>query len=186
MIRLLLSGLLLAAGPAAPAADLLPADPVLRTLMEGDVAQGDGNHAALLDTAQILKALGATPAEGQDDLAVRWTQEAQDHGVTRSALGFRGRALGPAYRRGSLGAGDSVTVRQLFFAGQRAQISVAPSRGAANLSLRVQGADGNTLCAKPIEGSQADCAWLPLFTDRYDIVIENGGSVPAAFYLVVR
>lgn len=79
-----------------------------------------------------------------------------------------------------------MTVRQLFFAGQRAQISIAPARGAANLSMRVQGADGNTLCAKPIAGLQADCAWLPLFTDRYDIVIENGGSVPADFYLVVR
>lgn len=186
MIKLLLPGLMLVAGPAAPAADLSPPDPVLRTLLEGEAAEGAGNHAALLDTAQILTALGAKPADGQADLATQWTQEASEHGITGSGLGFRGRALGPAYRHGSLGARGSMTVRQLFLAGQRAQISVAPARGAANLSMRVQGADGNTLCAKPIGGSQADCIWLPLFTDRYDIVIENGGAAPAAFYLVVR
>lgn len=186
LIRLLLSALMVSAAPAAPAADLLPADPVLRTLMEGDVAHGTGDARALLATAQSLTALGATPVEGQDDLAAQWTQEARDHGATPSALGFRGRALGPAYRRGSLGARGSVTVRQLFLAGQRAQISIAGARGAANLSMRVQGANGDTLCAKPVGGAQADCAWLPLFTDRYDIVIENGGTAPADFYLVVR
>lgn len=186
MIKLLLAGLLYTAASSAPIVEPAPADPVLRTLIAGDAAQGDGNLSALLDTVQSLKALGATPAEGQDDLATLWTQEAGVRGLSRDTLAYRGRTLGPAYRRGSLGARGSMTVRQLFFAGQRAQISVAPSRGAANLSMRVKGADGNTLCSKPVGGAQADCAWLPLFTDRYDIVIENGGSAPAAFYLVVR
>lgn len=186
MIRLLLPGLLFAAAPGAPAADMLPDDPVLRTLLEGDAAQADGDHAALLDRVEALQALGATPAEGQDDLAAFWTKEASDHGVASSALGFRGRALGPAYRRGSLVPGASLTMRQLFLGGQRAQILVAPAGGATNLSLRVQGADGSTLCAKPVGGPQVDCAWMPLFTDRYNIVIENGGSAPARFYLVVR
>ena len=58
MIRLL-PVLLLGAAPAAPAADVRPADPVLRTLLEGDAAHASGNHAALLDTVQALKALGA-------------------------------------------------------------------------------------------------------------------------------
>ena len=188
MIRLLLPALLLVAPPAAPAADMLPADPVLRTLMEGDAALAGGNAAQLMDVAQILKALGATPAEGQDDLAALWTQEAQTRGVTRSTLAFRGRALGPAYRRGLLEAGGSFTMRQLFLAGQRAQISIAPASGAggARLSIRVQGSDGATLCAKAVGGPQADCAWLPVFTERYDIVIENGGSTPAGFYLIMR
>ncbi|MDO7833974.1 hypothetical protein Q4610_02850 [Sphingobium sp. HBC34] len=183
MIRLLMSGLLLAASPAA---GLLPDDPVLRTLVEGEAAEAGGDHAMLLDSAQVLKALGASPAEGQEDLAARWTHAANAAGITRSALGFRGRALGPAYRRGSLDAGGSVTMRQIFFAGQRAQILVAPRGNSAKLSIRVQNADGGTLCAKPVGGPQADCAWLPLFTDRYDIVIENGGTTTAAFYLIVR
>lgn len=187
MIRLLLPALLMAMPAPGPSADMMPSDPVLRTLLEGDAAAANGDHAGLLDSAQVLKALGATPVEGQDDLAVMWTDTAHAHGVTRSALGFRGRALGPAYRRGSLLAGGSFTIRQLFLAGQRAQISVAPTgAGTAGLSIRVLGADGATLCAKPVGGPQADCAWMPVFTDRYDIVIENGGSAPAAFYLIVR
>ncbi|EXS70223.1 hypothetical protein [Sphingobium sp. Ant17] len=187
MIRLLLPALLVSAAPAAPAADMRPADPVLRTLLEGDAAHASGNHAALLNSVQALKALGATPAEGQEDLAARWTSDAKAHGATPSTLAFRGRALGPAYRRGSLVPGASMTMRQLFLGGQRAQISVAPASGdAANLSIRVHGADGKTLCAKPVGGPQVDCAWLPIFTDRYDIVIENGGKAAVGFYLILR
>lgn len=186
MFSLLLPALLMIAGTDAGAVDMLPDDPVLRTLMAGDAARGRGDHRALLEDAQLLRALGAKPADGQDDLATAWTQEAQSHGVTRSSLNFRGRALGPAYRHGSIGAGASMTVRQLFLAGQRAQISIAPTHKASHLSVRVLGTDGNTLCAKPVNGAQANCAWLPLFTDRYDIVIENGGAATEAFYMVVR
>ncbi|HUD93207.1 hypothetical protein [Sphingobium sp.] len=186
MIRLLLPGLLFAVAPGAPAADLLPDDPVLRTLMQGEAAQVGDNHDALLDNAESLQALGATPAEGQEDLAALWTKQAVDEGAAPSGLGFRGRALGPAYRRASVVAGGSFSVRQLFLGGQRAQILVAPSGSSPNLSLRVEGADGVALCKKPVGGPQVDCAWMPIFTDRYNIVIENGGSAPASFYLVVR
>ncbi|MFY9351274.1 MAG: hypothetical protein WBL20_02260 [Sphingobium sp.] len=181
MLRLVLPLLL----TAATLPEAMPDDPVLRTLLEGEAAQAAGDGAALLDTAQVLKALGATPAEGQQDLAALWTQEAEARGVTKSALGFRGRALGPAYHRGALNAGDKVILRQLFLAGQRAQISVAPA-GRAKLSVRVQDAGGSTLCQKDVGGPQADCAWMPLFTDRYAIVIENGGASPAAFYLIMK
>lgn len=189
MIRPLLPALLLAVSLPATAADPLPAplpdDAVLRTLAEGDAALASGDHAALLDSAQTLQALGATPAEGQDDLASQWAQEASAHGVTRAALAFRGRALGPAYRRGSLAAGSRFSMRQLFLAGQRAQISVA-SAGRGALSVRVTDAEGGTLCDKPVGAPQADCAWLPVFTDRYDIVIQNGGATTTAFYLILR
>lgn len=181
MISLLFPVLLSAATPAE-----LPSDPVLRTLVEGDAARAQGDHAALLDTARGLSALGAAPAEGQDDLAALWTTEAQAGGAIAPAHRFRGRALGPAYRRGMLGAGGRVTLRQLFLAGQRATISVAPTSGAGHLSIRVQDGQGATLCAKPVGGPQVDCAWLPLFTDRFNIVIENGGAMPAAFYLIMR
>ncbi|WP_298401016.1 hypothetical protein [Sphingobium sp.] len=186
MIRLLVPALMLAAAPASPGADRLPDDPVLRVLMAGDAARAAGDGDALRATVQQLKALGAQPAEGQEDLAAVWTREAGAHGRAEPAFAFRGRALGPAYRKGSLDAGGSVTMRQLFLAGQRAQISLAPSGRAPRLSIRVQDAEGSTLCAKAVGGPQADCAWLPLFTDRYDIVIANGGPEPVAFYLIVR
>lgn len=185
MIRVLLTGLALAGAPSMPVGDLKPADPVLRALMEGDAAQAADDPAALADTVQQLSALGATPAEGQEDLAARWTAQADAHGAMQQVIPYRGRALGPAYRRGSLAAGDRITLRQLFLAGQRAQISVA-SAGTAKLSVRVEGGDGATLCAKPVGGGQADCAWLPLFTDRYAIVIENDGQDAAGFYLTMR
>jgi hypothetical protein len=186
MIRLFLPVLLAATAPVAASGDILPADPVLQILMLGEAAQERDDHGAMLDSAEILRVLGATPAEGQDDMAAQWTKDAHDHGVTRFGPAFRGRALGPAYRRGFLGARGTVTVHQLFLAGQRARISVAPKRGASHLSMRVQGADGNILCVKTVGEAQADCDWLPLFTDRYDIVIENAGPAPAAFYLIVR
>ena len=181
MISLLFPVLMAVAAPLA-----LPTDPVLRTLVQGEAARAGGDHAALLDTAKGLTALGASPAEGQDDLAALWMKEARAGGARAPAPVFRGRALGPAYRRGMLGAGSRVTMRQLFLAGQRARISVAPTNGASRLSMRVQDGEGGTLCAKQVGGQQADCAWLPLFTDRFNIVVENSGSMPAAFYLIVR
>lgn len=188
MIRLFLPLLMLGVGPVAAVDDgAVPGDALMRTLAEGDAAHASGDHAALLAAARNLQLLGAHPAEGQDDLATLWGQEAQQNGAAPTGPAYRGRALGPAYRRGSLEAGGRMTLRQLFLAGQRAQISVAGSAGsAAALSVRVRNAEGGTLCAKPVAGSQTDCAWLPLFTERYAIEIENGGSAPASFYLVIR
>ncbi|MCP1468339.1 hypothetical protein J3E64_000006 [Sphingobium sp. OAS761] len=186
MIGSMLSALMLAASPPVPARNAVPADPVLRTLLHGDVAQASGDHAALLDTAQLLATLGATPLEGQPDLAAVWTQEANVHGVKRAALAFRGRALGPAYRRGSLVPGGTLSMFQLFLGGQRARISIAPAGDNSKLSIRVQGQSGETLCDKPVETAQADCAWMPTFTDRYTITIENGGEAAASFFLVLR
>lgn len=172
---------------AMPSSDLGPRDPVLRALVEGEAAQAQGDGATLGEKAQLLTALGATPAPGQQDLASLWTSEAQSRGATVAALPYRGRALGPAYRRGSVVPGGSVTMRQLFLGGQRAQILVAPTNsGDGHLSIKVQGVHGETLCAKPVGGPQANCAWMPLFTERYDIVIENDGAAPADFYMLVR
>jgi hypothetical protein len=181
---MLLTALAMAIAPPVAAVEVQPDDPVLRALIHGDAAQAAADGDALIDTVQELSALGAHPAEGQEDLAALWTAQADATGAT-PAIPYRGRALGPAYRRGSLAAGARVTLRQLFLAGQRARISVAPS-AAAKLSIRVQGADGATLCAKPVGAGQVDCVWLPLFTDRYAIVIENDGPAAAGFYLTMR
>lgn len=184
MKGLLLTALALASASSAAAVETQPADPVLRALIHGDVAQAADDGDALIDTVQELAALGARPAEGQEDPAALWTAQADAKGAV-APIPYRGRALGPAYRRGSLAAGGRVILRQLFLAGQRARISVAPS-GAAKLSIRVQGGDGATLCAKPVGAGQVDCVWLPLFTDRYAIVIENDGPAAAGFYLTMR
>lgn len=169
-----------------PAMSAPPADALLRTLEEGDVARASGDYVALLQAAQMLQTLGAVPAEGQDDLAALWMMEAHRNGVV-SALAYRGRALGPAYRRSSLAAGGRFNLRQLFLAGQSARISVAVAGGAPGLlSIRVRDGAGGTLCDKAVGAPQVDCAWLPLFTDRYAIELVNGGSAPVSFYLIIR
>lgn len=184
MIALLLP--LLFAAAASPA-DYRPSDPILRTLVEGEAAQAQGDTAALGRKARMLSVLGAAPAPGQADLAALWGEKAQASGAMADDPPYRGRALGPAYRRGSLLPGGSMTMRQLFLGGQRAQIMVAPTgEGSGHLSLRVEGAQGETLCQKAVGGPQADCAWMPLFTDRYSIVIENAGDASANFYLLIR
>ena len=65
---------------AMPSSDLGPRDPVLRALVEGEAAQAQGDGATLGEKAQLLTALGATPAPGQQDLASLWTSEAQSRG----------------------------------------------------------------------------------------------------------
>lgn len=173
------------AGEGEIAPQLAPADDgVLRTLTEGEAAIAAGDYDALLLAGQFLRALGATPVEGQPDLASEWIAQARAHGVTKAGLGARGRALGPAYRRGVLAMGDSFSMQQLFLAGQPARISVAA--GGSGLSVQVRDADGTTLCEKPVDGRQTDCVWMPAFTGRFDIVIQNGGTGPARFHLVVR
>ncbi len=72
--------------PGAPSGDA-----VLRTLEEGEAARAAGDYAALLDAAQMLDLLGATPAQGQDDMAARWTDEARARGIVPVAPRFRGR-----------------------------------------------------------------------------------------------
>jgi hypothetical protein len=177
---------LLFAAAASPA-DHRPSDPILRTLVEGEAAQAQGDTASLGRKARVLSVLGAAPAPGQADLAALWREKAQASGAIIDDPPYRGRALGPAYRRGSLLPGGSMTMRQLFLGGQRAHIMVAPTgEGDGHLSLKVQGAKGETLCEKPVGGPQADCAWMPLFTDRYHIVIENDGEEAVSFYLLVR
>lgn len=163
-----------------------PPDPVMQALLDGEAAQASGDYSALRDAAQGLQALGATPAPGQEDLASRWSRESSDHGVARPNLASRGRALGPAYRRGALAPGATMRVEQIFLGGQRAQISVAPTRREPGLSVEVRATDGTTRCARSVGGGQADCVWMPLFTDRYVILIQNKGDTNAAFYLLMR
>lgn len=177
---LILSGAAAAQTPAA-------GDAVLQTLAAGEAARGQGDYAALLRAGQALRLLGAHPAEGDVDLAAQWVREATDHGATLpSDATYRGAALGPAYKRGALAGRGSFSVKQLFLAGQTARIAVAPVDGGAALSVSVKGMDGATLCTKSIVGQGAECAWMPVFTDRYAITIENEGTRPAAFFLTMK
>jgi hypothetical protein len=149
MIRLFLPLLMLGVGPVAVVEEPMPTDALMRTLAEGDLAQARGDQAALAAAADTLKLLGARPAEGQDDLSTLWSQQAQAGGAVHAGPVYRGRALGPAYRRGSLAAGGRVTLRRIPV-GPGAQCrwrhAVRQAGGGAAGRLRLAAAVHRTLC----------------------------------------
>ena len=155
---------------AAATADLLAAADA--------AAAGTGKSArkALDRSVTALERIGAQAQEGADDPLPSWRAQA---GTAPSDATFRGRVLGPAYRRGWLEPGAELAVEQLFLAGQAATVAVAavPSQP---LRLSVQGAQA----ASPCVGSGRDCRWTPIFTERYTIRVRNAGSARARYYLV--
>lgn len=96
------------------------------------------------------------------------------------AIPFRGRVLGPGYQRGWLPAGGEVLLEQQFMAGQRATIAVAGAP-AAPLVLTVAGPGEAPVC----RDTPRACRWLPLFTQRYAIVLRNTGPARVRYYLVL-
>ena len=171
------AALLLAA--AAPADD--PIETVSLALARGLAAETSGNPRAMLDAARRLDAVGAHPGEEETDLAARWRRLAARKGV-RDAAPYRGRALGPAYRRGRLAAGAALDTEQVFLAGQKAVVALVPEPG-RTLSIRVA-EPGKPICERTAAPPRASCAWLPLFTSRVEIRIANPGPAPASYYLV--
>lgn len=95
-------------------------------------------------------------------------------------LPYRGRVLGPAFRRGWLEPGAAARVDQLFLAGQNASVAVsgAPDRG---VKLAVAGRDAPAGCT----GTDRSCRWVPIFTQRYTITVRNGGKSATRYYLVM-
>ena len=128
-----------------------------------------------------LDAMGVRLADGgEDDPLATWRAE---H-VARGAVPFRGRALGPAYRRARLGAGQRMTIEQVFYAGERAEIVGQASDG-SNVAIAIRNPREERVCAKPL-APRADCRWLPVFTERFAIELANNGASDASVYLVFR
>lgn len=163
-----------------------PHDILVNVLVQGEAARETGDGEQLQQAALTLRALGATPAQGNEDLASAWLTQAMTFGAKpASTLPYRGRALGSAYKRGEIDRGDVFAMQQMFLAGERARISVVPGRGAA-LTLTVADEAGKTLCEKVVGQPHASCDWLPVFTGRFRITVHNSGDAKAGFYLVVN
>lgn len=124
-----------------------------------------------------LDRLGVRAAPGSGDDAIAEWRELAAPSVTPL---FRGRLLGPAFRRGWLDAGQVIRVEQLFVSGQVATVSVA-SNPTAPLQLGISGPGE----AVPCRNGGRECNWMPLFTQRYTITLSNRGGQRARFYLVV-
>jgi hypothetical protein len=165
---------------AAPAPDRV--DAVSQALARGVAAEAAGDARTLLEAARLLESNGARPEAGEPDLASRWRAQALARGVRDSEAPLRGRALGPAYRRGRLDPGAALATDQVFLAGQKAMVALVPEPGRA-LSIRVAAPD-QPICDLPAQPPRATCAWLPLFTSRVTIRIANRSPAPASYYLV--
>lgn len=177
-IRLALAALLLTAG--APFADD-PVEQVADALYRGE-AELRGNPHKLLDAAVALDALGARPAGDGADAATEWRDRARRRGARERQQPNRGRALGPAYRRGTLAPGASYATAQSFLAGQKAVIAIVPEPG-QTLTMQVSAPD-KQICAGGVPPPRAVCRWLPIFTTRVEIRITNTGKRAARYYLV--
>lgn len=167
------------AAPAAPAAPTVPGSraEMVAQLLAGAQADAEaGNATSLTRRLNRLSALGAHPAEeGGDDPVPAWTEAAQHRSVP-----FRGRALGPAYRRGTLAADGELELTQTFLSGKKAVIAVSSPGGSAP-ALRVVSASGKTVCERT-----APCRWTPVFTERYAIILQNTSRQARTYYLVVE
>jgi hypothetical protein len=128
-----------------------------------------------------LDALDVRLAEGApEDPLAGWRQDHQAHG----AAPWRGRALGPAYRRARVGAGESLRIDQIFYAGERAQIAAQVSNG-GQVALAINNPRAEAVCEQQL-APRGNCNWLPIYTERFSILLENTGSAPASVYIVFR
>ena len=160
---------------------------VAMALYKGDRANSRGavDADALQRSAHMLASLGAHPAEKESgDLATEWNEIAVRNGAAEMPP-YRGRSLGPAYRKGSVAAGSSIALQQMFFAGKKAEISVVPSPN-VELDLVVKSAKGKEICHSKVGEPNASCRWLPVYTSRYRIELVNKGKSSAGYYLVVN
>lgn len=165
----------LAETPAASASDL---GTIAALLAAADAARDPAERAEIVAR---LDALGVHAAEGSgDDPLAAW----RAGGGTASRAVFRGRALGPAYQRARIGAGEALSLDQIFYAGERAEMA-ASARGGQPIGLAVANARSGNVCEIEL-APQGQCRWLPLFTERFSIRLENHGDSAASVYLVFR
>jgi hypothetical protein len=165
-----------------PAAAQQAVDRASLLISEGMAAERANNGRAMLAAARGLEALGARPAGREDDVAAHWRARARALGIRDREPPVRGRALGPAYRRGVLAPGATLSTQQVFLAGQKAEVALVPEPG-RTLAFRIAGRD-EQICERTATAPRAACSWLPVFTNRVEIRISNPSARPARYYLV--
>ncbi len=130
-----------------------------------------------------LDALGVKAVEdAADDPLAGWRAEAAAMGAERPV--YRGRALGPAYRRARIAPGETMAIEQIFYAGQRAEIA-AQSNGGQPVALAIRNQRTEEVCKTELS-PRASCRWLPLFTERFSIELVNRSREGASVYIVFR
>lgn len=157
--------------PLADAAALLAA---------GEAADGPIERAPLVAR---LDALQVAAADGEaDDPLAGWRAEVAAADLAGPV--YRGRTLGPAYRRARIAPGAKMQIEQIFYAGERAEIA-AHSQGGQPIALEIRNPRTGKVCTAELS-PKASCNWLPLFTDRFSIELVNQSGDQASVYIVFR
>jgi hypothetical protein len=172
-----------AAAPVAGRERLAPgasdAEQVALALADAERAQANGERSRLARALARLEALGARPLD----------EPAADPAAERRRAGsgavppMRGRPLGPGYRSGRLAPGASEHIEQVFLSGERASIALS-ALSETGLKLQVHDRRAAQVCGRA--GTPSHCRWVPTFTERYRIKVENPGSRPARYFLVIE
>ena len=169
--------------PAAPAPALTSADPLtsaaalLIAAEEAPDAEARAPLIARLDALGV-KVLADTGPTSVDDPLAEWRR----HYTPVAGEVYRGRTLGPAYRRAQLAAGERLVIEQIFTAGERAEMA-AQTRGGQSVALAVANNKAEKVCEAQLT-PHARCHWVPIFTERFQITLVNRGTTPASVYLV--
>lgn len=165
--------------PSAPGAPLATgrAAIIAEALVMAERAEHVQDTAALAQALDRLDRLGATP-QSEEDAAARQRWQASLPADTRP---LRGRALGPAYRSGSLRPGASAELFQTFLGGKSAQIVLKVAKGPAP-RLVVHDMAERRVCQA--SDDPVACRWVPLYTQRHRIEIVNSGPEPSQYYIV--
>lgn len=148
-------------------------------LVRADEADLAGDKEGLSRAVRLIDGLGARPlAETGSDPLPNWRE--QTYGTQ---IPLRGRPLGPGYRKGTLSAGETERIEQLFLSGQRANVALS-GPGKATLELKIEDAKSGEVCGRAT--SPFHCDWVPIYTQRYVIEISNPGEEQAHYFLVVE
>lgn len=174
-------GVLALVGSGAQAQSADPIERIAMAIESGEAALRNRDDYALIAAARALDQLGARPATGEPDLAAEWRTQARAGGHADFTPPFRGRALGPAYRRGTLNGGQGLETEQVFLAGQKAAVALVAPSGA--ITLNIADAGGTAVCGSAAP-PRAQCRWLPVFTQRVRIRLANPGKATASYYLI--
>ena len=158
----------------AAAADMPTIQQVGDALAAGSRATNARDRAA---AAETLVMLGAAPAEGQEDLAAAWRKGR--HGASPAA--YRDRILGPVYHGLTLDPGAAARFEQSFYAGQTARVAVV-AVDRAQATLQIFDDEGKTRCA----ASQSICEWVPSWTSRVRVEVQNRGVKRGKFFVVIQ
>lgn len=153
-------------------------DPLTRTAALLLAAEAAPDAQARAPMMEQLNALNVAIAADADDNPL---QEWRLAHVPYAGPPYRGRTLGPAYRRARLAPGQSMEIGQVFYAGQRAEMRAQTS--GSEIALAVSDPREQPVCKTQLS-PQAMCRWLPVFTERYAITLENHGTRTASVYLV--